>query len=530
MRVVGIDSSSDRVRAVEAEVSFGRVEVRGYHEASSLAELRDQLPAKIDRLVVGMPPGSTTFRVLSLPTKDRSAIRSAVLFELEDELPFDGSDVAHDFSVLAQTKTGSEVYFEAARLGPAQEQIQAFAQEGLDPDTLTTDTWAYRTLLNRSLGEGEAQRNVLLIHLNEHQTTLYFQYGGAPRLCRHTQWGTRRWVEALSSKYGLTVDQARKTLEENGFLLSPSERSQATQDQKDFSKVLEDVFRELLFEIRQLQLSAKRLAAKSPEVVILTGPLSRLQGLRDFIQEELKVPTEVLKPLALTSSTTSHFNDRTEACFALAAGYVLIGCGLAKMRPLNLRRLVLAKGGGVQFDIKRYRTGIGLSAIVLSALIASVALQNSIYSSRTEKLNDRLEAGIKSFFGYTSKNQVRILLGDIPKLKTQVEKELQQQREIAKLVGNGSPSPLRALRGLSARIPKSVVVDMTEFKIGSAPKAEMTMAFLVSNPPMAESLAKELASLLDDLQRGPTEEVEAPEGGKKLRVVFTGKAKAKLYE
>ena len=54
-----------------------------------------------------------TFRNLQLPTRDKKAIQSGVGFELEDELPFSIENAAYDYSIISQSKAGTQVHVAA---------------------------------------------------------------------------------------------------------------------------------------------------------------------------------------------------------------------------------------------------------------------------------------------------------------------------------------------------------------------------------------------------------------------------------
>src|SRR4051812_31648336 len=122
MRILGIDCGSSSIKAVEMDSAFGRYDIHDYHELvlepgtpveEGVSKLLKNLPKPPDKTVVSLKSGQSTFRNLSLPTRDKKAIHAGVTFELEDDLPFPASESVHDFAILSQSKQGSVVHVAA---------------------------------------------------------------------------------------------------------------------------------------------------------------------------------------------------------------------------------------------------------------------------------------------------------------------------------------------------------------------------------------------------------------------------------
>jgi Tfp pilus assembly PilM family ATPase len=171
MRILGLDCGSSSIKAVEIDSAFGRYDIHDYHEcpitaempiAAAIRKIIQSLPKPPDRVVMSMPIGKTTFRTLSLPTRDKKSIQSSVGFELEDELPFAIDACTYDYVILSQNKQGSQVHIAATLKSHVQTVLDFCKIHKLDPDTLTTEEWSYRTLLNRIIQIGAQEAPVLL--------------------------------------------------------------------------------------------------------------------------------------------------------------------------------------------------------------------------------------------------------------------------------------------------------------------------------------------------------------------------------
>lgn len=184
-----------------------------------------------------------------------------------------------------------------------------------------------------------------------------------------------------------------------------------------------------------------------------------------------------------------------------------------------------------------------MAAAVLGVLMVSLVIQDRVYSSRMEDLDNRLEKSMRSFFGYLAKSALKTYLSDPKKLREAIQKELQTERDYAALLNSNPTSPLELLNTLSQRIPKSLMVDMIQTSIGAAPESSyastlttalpnqtVALTFLVGSPDDVGILETQLGRILNDLKKTEPEKAASPFGdGIRWKVQFTGKPKEEAY-
>ena len=167
MRTIGVDIGSRSVKVVELESSFGgRLEVRD-HQMAELnpgddpyllaARLIDNRPKKADRISVLLRANRSTFRNFLLPTREKKALQSAIVFELEDELPFPLEDAVYD-SVTSPSYTGpgSQVHIAAPSKHWPNFCLNGARQES--SRTRSSRKAGPTALLNRALGPALIER------------------------------------------------------------------------------------------------------------------------------------------------------------------------------------------------------------------------------------------------------------------------------------------------------------------------------------------------------------------------------------
>ncbi len=547
MRILGIDIGTTSVKAVELDSAFGRLVIHEYHEQGVPAgsnpvyaaqQLISSLPRQPDKIVTTLRSNRVTFRNLTLPTRDRKAIQSSVGFELDDDLPFPIESAAYDFSIVSQSTGQSTVHVAATLRKNLESFLGDLINARIDPDLLTTEAWAYRTLFNKLTPLSEQQRPVLLLQIGEEHTTLYLHWKGAPVMIRDFAWGGRDLTQAIAQKYAITLEAAEKAKLDSGFVLPPSQRADATPEQVEFSDAMAGTLRELLREVRQAGLSCKNLTHEKIGTVYLSGGSSLLPGLLGFIAEETQVSVQPLQALSSIAGSGVTYSEQTDASFSLAIASALCLVGSERGQAINLRKGQYSKQGrSTEINLSAIKGPLIGASVVLSCMLVSLAVQSQVYTRRLDTANTQLEKAVKSFFGNLANSAVKNYLADPTKLRSSISKELNKQRELARLLGPNPRNPLDFLNSLSKSIPRDVVVDMTRFQVGAAPgsafsptgDASTQFTFLVSNPQIAERLAGILGSYVTNLERAKPEEVTTEDGSKKWKVTFGGSANAKGF-
>ena len=545
MRILGLDIGSSSVKAVEVDSSFGRYEIREYYEQAVLSGQRpveaaailvQGLGKKPDRIVVSLPGNSVTQRTLVVPSRDKKSIKAAVTFELEDDLPFDLEHAIYDSCVLSHSSEGSRIHIAVSLQKHAKDFLAQLQSVGIDPDLLTTESWAYRTYLNRVAPPASRTTPMLLVHIGANSTAIYVQNDGAPLFQQMIQWGGNDLTFAISHEYGMTPADAERDKCERGLLVPGSESQQG--ERIECKGQIIAVLNKLLLEVKQALLSCKSATGQLPEQIFLCGGGSLVAGLPELLAPELHIEIRPLQALSAISLSGVSYSEQADATFLPAAGLGLCLVGPDKGMAINFRRGELAKeGAGGVFDIETFKGPLISAGVISACLVGSLITESIIYKSKLKKEDVALEKSMRSFFPTMSASSARNFLTSPSKLKDAVQKELDSQREIATLYGPNPHSPMIFLKSVSQGISKDIVVDMVHFQAGAADApykadagTEASLTFLVSNAQMVEKLNETLGKYLTGVQKSKTEDVQAPDGsGKKIKVTFTGKPMESAY-
>ena len=544
MRILGIDIGSSSIKALEIESAFGNYGIHDYHELELitpeetelvLSKLLGTLMKAPDRIVVSMPPEKVTLRNLLLPTRDKKAIQSGVGFELEDELPFSADESIFDYTVLSQSKAGSQIHVGATLKRNLASLLSRYESAKIFPDLVTSEPWAYYTLLNRALGQQSLTTPVLLINIGQNRTLFYLHKKESPVFLREVTWGGTDLTEAVMKKFGISKEQAESTKIDRGIVPGQTDSKEITPEDAELAKCLEEALdQNFSRELRQVELMCRNITGQSPSQIYLTGGTSLLTGLAPWVQNRIQIPAQLLPALSSITPSGVSYSDQTNARFLLAAGLALCLVGNQRNNSINFRKGEFVKAGkNRELNLKILKKPLIAASVVATSLLMSLIVQSAVYQKRMEATQSSLERSVKTFLGNPSPNTLRNYMANTTTLRSAINKELNKQRELNKLYGANPRSPTDYLNFLSTSIPKDLVVDMTYFQSGtagaesyvsgnSAPAAQLT--FLVSNPQSIERLNTLLTDKLIGVQRGKTEEVSIEgEAQKKWKVSFTGK-------
>ncbi|MDR3607244.1 MAG: pilus assembly protein PilM [Oligoflexia bacterium] len=539
MRILGIDVGTASIKAVEFDSAFGRYEIHDYYEQPvapdadlimALSHLMATLPKQPDRVAIALKTGQVTFRNMKLPTRDRKSIQAGVGFELDDDLPFALENAAYDYSILSQSKQGTELHVAATLRSHLEGTINAWKTAGIDPDLITTESWAYRTLMNRVLSRAQQENPVILVHIGHEHTIMYVHWNGTPIIAREIGWGGRDMTEAIAKKYNLAMVDAERAKIDHGFVVSQGQQNNITTEQAEFSESLLAMLQTLIVELRQVELTCKSITHLNVSEIYLAGGSALLPGLPKVLEESIGAPVRPLQALSSIATSGVTYSEQTDASFVLAAALGLCMVGPERSQALNFRKGLFGKlGVQREFNLETLRRPLLYVGAIAGCLTLSLAVQSATYQSKLKDLDSQLEHNMKTFFGSISNSAVHSYLSNPSGLRKAMDRQLNQQRDTAKLAALNPHSPLDYLQTLSATVPSTLVTDLMEYHVGSAPgpykpdsDSSAALTFVVSSPQAAEQLTSTLTGRLG-LKRDKMEEMGAG-ANKQWKLTFTGKA------
>ncbi|MBS1958681.1 MAG: pilus assembly protein PilM [Bdellovibrionales bacterium] len=530
MRVLGLDIQPNAVACVEMDTAFGRFEVRDTHEMKleegmdpigAASQLLLSLPKRGDRLITTVPVSVSTFRNLQIASKDKKAIRQALEFELEDDLPFESDHLHYDSVIMNTGPQGACVHVGAVKKDSFQNHLNGLQNYSIDPDVMTTDAWAYRCLIGRIQGQNPDAPPVMLIGLERDKTFFYVHDQGQPILYREVPFGLGSVETELVAQHpDIGSDEATRWITSVGVTQSIDEHA---------ASAISDILDKLIPEIKQTELAARSTLSASIDQIWVTGEGALMPGVIGWMEEATEKTVALFRPLSLISPGQVNYSETSEVRFAKALAMTMTAVPIDKLHTLNLRRGEFSKTGQQGFStFDLVKKPLPYLVILLSVLLATKTIEVKYYQGKLDETDDVLKRSVKAYFSGIGDGAVRNYLADTSKLKKTIEGDLAKERELAKLLAPNANSPFDFLRILSQKIGKDIVLDMVDYDVGTdftenykdnrPVKAAIT--FIVQS---ATSLSK-LTDIMEktySFKKGPSEELSV-EGHKAFKIQFTG--------
>ena len=430
--VTGIDLGSWSVKFSVLDVGFRRLRVNSSFEelvppgeaplperqAEALRAGVARLPSE-STISMALPGEMIALRVLDLPFSDARKVEQVVGYELEGQIMHDLSEVVMDHVILSAPSTGESEAAGSRALAVAArtEEIAAFLASlkpcGVDPRMLYVAPVIYHALLAEERGPSkEAPAGChLFIDIGHRRSQLCFLRGDEAVFGRTTSRAGEELTLALVRASGdkWTFAQAEQAKHNHGFVPSRA-RPAETPAQRQLGPVLQSALAPFLRELRQT-LASFRAQNKMPvEAILLAGGGSRLQGLAEFLQEELAIPTILWPAPPLPTAGEASGGDEVEEVLVvdeegstsrarMALSLALAWAGARGRRELDLRR------GPFQYraNFSIVRQKAAHLALLIAAVLACAAVDGTValrrLSSEQHQLKEKLRLATKELFG-----------------------------------------------------------------------------------------------------------------------------------
>ena len=248
--------------------------------------------------------------------------RQVIRWEAEQHVPFDIESVSLDFEILDPDAASPqmEVVIVAAKKDLVETRMRLLEEGGFEAEVIEIDAFAVQTVFEHGY-EHARYGTFCLLNIGYEITSLSLVRDARPLLTRDVAIGERRFEEALVEALGVTLDEARRRLQDPAALDPPARHALAT--------VL-DAFLTPVERARAYLVTSEGQAQELDEIV-LAGSGACLPGLRDALADRLGTPVTILDPLRELEVDpgirASLLDPATRASMAIPVGLGLRGEG-----------------------------------------------------------------------------------------------------------------------------------------------------------------------------------------------------------
>jgi len=306
-----IDIGSNSVKFVKVE--GGRVTDYGFKEIgeafdvpSILRELvKDYKPGEVFSFVSGP---SVSLRQAAFPKMNRRELKDAILLRLEKYSPFTLDEAILDFKTLGpQREAGAikdNVMVVAARKDIVADHISTLRKAGLEPSGISVIPFALQAAV-RKFGRVRPEETVCVLDIGAEFTDMVFMKGERLDLARTITTAGNAVTEAMT--VAITTEEGQlaldaydaENLKRKYGLPSEgnSERLPSGVMVKRLATLQRPALERFTAEInRSVDYYRREYGETKIDRLLICGGSAAMKGLREYIQANLGIPTEVFDP------------------------------------------------------------------------------------------------------------------------------------------------------------------------------------------------------------------------------------------
>ena len=278
-------------------------------------------PKGIKHLVTSIGGDNTSIKQIKTIFLPDDELESALFFEAKKHIPISGSDMVLDYQVLSvEEKTNNmNVLLAATSKDVLNEHTNTLVSAGLTPNLVDIDSLAVVNsfALNAFVEDGV----YVLLNLGAHRSNMVIWGPQAKLFARDIPYGGYNFTRDIMRRRQLEWEDAEHHKLEYGLNDNPNTSSVQTISMLDISEkstedsIVEEVRRSLRFYVKEAGNSDFRK-------LYLMGGTAKLQGLLEYIQEKVAIPTEIFMPF-INVEMPEKFQDKKDPQLALAIGLAM---------------------------------------------------------------------------------------------------------------------------------------------------------------------------------------------------------------
>lgn len=287
-----------------------------------IQNLMTGMKVKVKRVSTSVSGHSVIIRKIMLPLMTDAELESSILWEAEQYIPFDISEVNIDFQIIGPDEKDPSlmnVMLVAAKKDFVDDFVHIFAEAGLEPVVMDIDCFAVENMFDYNYGFVDNEV-VALIGLGASATSVNVLKGEVSVFTRDIQAGGNLLSEELQKRLGISSEEAERA--------KLGDRNIADADPDSIDEVLRDAVENLVQEVqRSLDFFTATASDDRITKVYLTGGVSRSEQVQKTLESRLGIPTEMVNPFRNLTINEKEFDaeylDAIGPMFSVAVGLAM---------------------------------------------------------------------------------------------------------------------------------------------------------------------------------------------------------------
>jgi type IV pilus assembly protein PilM len=478
-KVIGLDIGSYSIKAVEIVNTLNSYEITNFYEnvipqideikadviiPACMEQLFAENQLEADRIVTAMPGQYVSSRIMQFSFSDPSKIASAIISEVEDQVPYNLDDMIVDHQILGPMGGKTAALVVMTKKTFLRSFLDHLQRINIDPKLIDIDSLAFYNLFPFFPTVGD--ECISIVDIGHDKTSVCIIKNGVLRMFRSINLGGRYLSEFLARDLEVSFNEAQRIKHQVSQInFEGLDASNPYTEENIISYRLTLACNAIIKELGRTFYAFKTWEEVPISRVYLSGGSSRIAGLDRYIQEQLEV--QVVKSY-LQESTLKIVPELLGKTEVMSQG-VAIGMraitSIKRATQINFRKGEFAYVQDYEALIRASGMVFKLVAAVLLTLSVLYALNYASYRSKTVSNRAAYERQVATALPkakLSANMEFSALRKDV---NGRFNVLMQQKRNsIENFMANNRPSPaLRILAELSSVVDKSVKMDFTQY-------------------------------------------------------------------
>lgn len=290
-----------------------------------IASLLKNLKIKQKEVGISISGYSVIVKKINLAVMSEEAMANHIQAEAEQYIPFDIDDVYLDFQDLHTNNEEEEERTDVMLVAAKKEVVDGYLEMlrglGLKPALVDVDAFALENAYSANFG---LEENVALIDIGASKMNINIISRGSSVFARDVAVGSGQLTEQIQNRLFLEAEKAEE--------LKIGKRP-ADDREEELAEIFADICLQWLGEIKKaLDFYYSNYPDETLEKLVLSGGGARIQGLDQYLANELELTVEIFNPFSKLKVDESKIDP---SYLAYIAPEMALATGLAS-RPVEL--------------------------------------------------------------------------------------------------------------------------------------------------------------------------------------------------
>lgn len=451
-----------------------------------IKQIIDDVARPDTRIILHAPSESVSTRFLTLPVKNRKKAEMMIPFQLEEDIPY----ALHESHFAWALETGRAQSTALVALTRDSEFSTFYDHiKNLDPaiSAVTSET----SVMDSFYTVNPVTGPYCVLDIGHRSSKAYFFYN-SKLIATHVSYvGGRHVDEMVAQTYGISLSEAVTYKHQNAFVLTEDQTKEVDENQHEFAKLMDHVFRPLVNDFIKWELGFRVSHGIQISQIFVCGGSALIKNMPNYLTEKLSVKTSLQESFEGIELNKVELTSKGRSKYAIANMMALAMRAKGRLINLLVGRYATASRGDIPLHSMAFIT---TRAIAITAVLALMLIVEGVMLEMDKKaVNAKLTTVAKNpILALGAREQRAMLTTPKVALANLAKKQRTIRQQITTLQ---AASDIRALSPLVTVSGAALGSEATLVQFTVTEQGEVTAVFTATEAKPLEDLQGRLKSL-----------------------------------